>query len=165
MTRIGILSDTHMTATDDFFSRQCAQAFSGCEIILHAGDLCDVSILSAFSGKHVHAVCGNMCNSGTRLALPEKKHIIIDGYSIGLTHGAGPRHNIEERVFGMFSEMSCIVYGHTHIPVCHTIGTTLFINPGSFQSTGKYGAVGTYAILHIDHDGISGTIHSLAATS
>ncbi len=164
MTRIGILSDTHMTATDDHFSRQCAHAFSGCEIILHAGDLCDTSILSAFRGKEVHAVCGNMCNTGTRLALPEKKHIVINGFSIGLTHGAGPRHNIEERVFDMFPEGSCIVDGHTHIPVCHTIDTTLFINPGSFQSTGEYGATGTYAILLIDHNGISGTIHSLAAT-
>ena len=164
MTIVGILSDTHMTATNDTFLRQCAQAFSNCEIILHAGDLCDTTILSAFTGKEVHAVCGNMCNTRTRLALPAKKHILIDSYSIGLTHGAGPGHTIEERVFDMFPEASCIVYGHTHIPVCHSIGKTLFINPGSFQSTGKYGATGTYGILHIDGDGLKGSIHSLDGT-
>lgn len=162
MKTVGILSDTHITRTDDTFLRRCREAFKDCDIIVHAGDLTDVSILSAFTGKEVHAVSGNMCNTTTQQSLPTEKVVIVDGYSIGICHGAGNRLNIEDRVFEIFPEVSCIIYGHTHTPVCHTIGKTLFINPGSFQGTGTYGTPGTYAILQIDTDGLSGAIHSLS---
>jgi len=163
MKNIGILSDTHINSADDTFLYNCSRAFSKCDIIIHAGDLTDLSILSIFKGKEVHAVSGNMCNNMTQLSLPKEKRIIIDGYSIGVSHGAGNRLNIEDRVFEMFPDVSCIIYGHTHAPVCHTVGKTLFINPGSFQGTGKYGAAGTYAILQIDKNGLSAAIHTLSS--
>ncbi len=165
MVSIGILADTHMMTINESFTRHCALAFAGCEIIFHAGDLCDTAILSSFTGKEVHAVCGNMCNTRTKLALPDRKHIVIEGYSFGLTHGTGPRHNIEERIFDMFPDAGCIVYGHTHIPACHIVGKTLYINPGSFQSTDKYGATGTYGLINIDGNGLQGSIHSLPGIS
>jgi putative phosphoesterase len=161
MIMIGILSDTHMHSVNDSFLRQSAAAFSGCDIIIHAGDLTELSLLNAFKGKEIHAVCGNMCNSTTRQALPVEKQIIIAGYTIGITHGAGPRHNIEERVFGKYPTADCIIFGHTHTPVCKKIGHTLLINPGSFQGTGRYGAAGTYGLLHIDKNGLKATIHTL----
>jgi len=161
MTIVGILSDTHINSANDAFLRHCTEAFAGCDVIIHAGDLTNISILAAFKGKVIHAVSGNMCDRNTQQTLPKEKMITIDRYSIGVSHGAGPRHNIEERVFERFPEASCIIYGHSHIPVCHTIGKTLFINPGSFQGTGRYGATGTYAILQINHKGLTGAIHSL----
>ena len=164
MKRIGILSDTHISSITEHFVRQCDAAFNGCEIIIHAGDLTDVSILSAFKGKEVHAVSGNMCNWITRQTLPEEQIIVIDGYSIGITHGAGPRHNIEDRVFSTFPQVDCIIYGHTHLPCCRKIGTTLLVNPGSFQGTGKFGFAGTYAILHLLENGIQSSIHSLSSS-
>ncbi len=164
MVNIGILSDTHRQNPDQHFLDQCGVAFSECEAIIHAGDLTDISILSIFGDKKIYAVRGNMCNLTSQRALPERKKITIEGYSIGITHGAGPRHNIEERVFEMFPDVDCIVYGHTHIPVCHKFGHTLLINPGSFQSTGPYGDPGSYGILTIDENGLSGKIFSLTPT-
>ncbi len=164
MITIGVLSDTHLPSPDGAFLRRCTQTFVDCDMILHAGDLCDTSILTAFKGKEIHAVCGNMCNYTSRQALPDKKQIIVEGYTIGLTHGAGSYHNIEERVFDMFPGAHCIVYGHTHVPVCHTTGSTLFINPGSFQATGKYGDQGTYGIIRINQREIKGAIHSCNTT-
>jgi len=161
MIRIGILSDTHLDVINDSFKRQCLTAFSGCDTIIHAGDLVDVAILDAFKGKEIHAVSGNMCNLSTKQILLEEKHIIIKGFSIAICHGAGPRHNIEERVFGKFPAANCIVFGHTHKPVCQKFGRTLLINPGSFQGTGRYGAAGTYAILNIDNNGLSASIYTL----
>ncbi|TKB24922.1 YfcE family phosphodiesterase [Desulfopila sp. IMCC35006] len=161
---IGILSDTHLHAVDASFMQQCATAFTGCDIIIHAGDLTDVSILQAFKGKDIHAVCGNMCNTTTRQILPPQKHIVLGGYSIGITHGAGPRHTIEERVLEQFPNADCIVFGHSHQAVCHRIGKTLLINPGSFSGTGRYGAAGTYALLKIDGncpDPLCATLHTL----
>ncbi len=161
MIRVGILSDTHLQANSEPFARQCAAAFAGCDTIIHAGDLTDISILQAFKGKDVHAVCGNMCNRDTRQVLPEAKHIVLAGYSIGITHGAGPRHNIEERVFEQIPAADCIIFGHTHQPVCRRFGSTLLINPGSFSGTGRHGAAGTYALLTIDNNGLSASIHTV----
>ncbi len=153
MTRIGILSDTHITRIEPWYHAQVETAFQDCSTILHAGDLTDVSILDIFKGKEVHAVHGNMCELSSRQHLPTSKLIIIEGYSIGLCHGAGSRHNIEERMWDLFPTADCIVYGHTHIPVNHRFAKTLFINPGSFQPTGRYGAAGSYAILSINENG------------
>lgn len=164
MAIIGILSDTHRQSPDQQFIDQCTEVFSECDTIIHAGDLTDISILSIFGDKKVYAVRGNMCNLSSQRTLPERKKVTIEGYTIGITHGAGPRHNIEERVFAIFPEVDCIIYGHTHIPVCHKFGHTLLINPGSFQATGRYGDSGSYAILTLGEFGLSGKLFSLDST-
>jgi len=161
MSTIGIISDTHLQQPDPNYLYLCTEAFAHCDTIIHAGDLTDHSVLSVFAGKQIYAVRGNMCNKQTKRTLPEQKKVTIEGYKIGICHGAGPRHNIEDRVFEMFPEADCIIYGHTHIPVCHYFGRTLLINPGSFQSTGRYGSPGSYAILQIDHNGLHGSLHNL----
>ena len=153
MTRIGILSDTHITRLHPWYNKQVETAFQDCSVILHAGDLTDISILDIFKGKEVHAVHGNMCEHSSRKNLPTSKLITIEGTSIGLCHGAGARHNIEERMWDLFPAADCIVYGHTHIAVNHRFAKSLFINPGSFQPTGRYGASGSYAILTINDNG------------
>ncbi|MGW8195093.1 MAG: metallophosphoesterase family protein [Desulforhopalus sp.] len=165
MITVGILSDTHLQSTDDNFISRCTAAFNGCDVIIHAGDLTDIAVLSAFQGKDVHAVCGNMCSQVTKKVLPGEKEIVLGGYSIAITHGTGPRHNIEERLFSRFPASDCIIFGHTHLPVCTSFGSTLLINPGSFQDTGRYGAGCSYALLRIDHSGLRATIHNLARTS
>lgn len=161
MTRIGILSDTHLSSPSPWFIKQVQLAFADCSIILHAGDLTDISILTVFEGKEVHAVHGNMCDTSSYHTLPTDKIISIEGYSIGLCHGAGARHTIEERMWNLFPAVDCIVYGHTHIAVNHRLADTLFINPGSFASSGRYGSPGSYAILSIDKKGLSASLYQL----
>jgi putative phosphoesterase len=164
MPLIGILSDSHLQAPNDMYRQQCARAFAHCEQIIHAGDLTDLSVLSVFEGKKVHAVHGNMCNAEATARLGKKMSITVGNFSIAISHGAGARHNIEERVFQLFPEADCIVFGHSHQPVCHYFGKTLMINPGSFQSTGRYGATGSYGLLHIGEQSIKGSIHYLESS-
>ncbi|MBC8208604.1 MAG: YfcE family phosphodiesterase [Desulfobulbaceae bacterium] len=165
MIRVGLLSDTHLYEDNDLFHEQITQAFDECSVIIHAGDLCDISILKALSNsgtREVHAVHGNMCTYECQQALPTSKLITLADKTIGLCHGAnGPRHNIEERVWDLFPQADCIVYGHSHQAVCHFCAGVLFINPGSFLSTGPHGAPGSYAILTIDHQGMRGSLHQL----
>lgn len=161
MIKIGILSDTHLTSNTLDFSQTVQTCFADCNVIIHAGDLTDTSILQAFEDKEIYAVHGNMCNPLTEKTLPEHISFTLAGYSFGLCHGAGTRHNIEDRMYDLFPLADCIIYGHTHIPVCHKIGTTLLINPGSFQSTGRYGAPGTYCLLTIDDKGLHAKIHDV----
>ncbi len=164
MIRVGILSDTHINRPLPGFAKLVQKVFADCSVILHAGDLTDLSILEVFQGKELHAVHGNMCNLPTQQRLAEEKLIRLDGYTIGLCHGAGARHDIEERMWNLFPTADCIVYGHTHHPVCHRLAKTLFLNPGSFLGTGRYGAPGSYAILSIDAEGLHGSLHQLDET-
>ena len=161
MIRAGILSDTHLTHVSQTLIDLVERAFESCDHIFHAGDVTDSSLLQVFRGKTIHAVHGNMCNPGTQNKLPYSKTVKLDGYTIGLCHGAGPRHNIEERMWDLFPEADCIIYGHTHQPQCEKRGDILFINPGCFQCSSPYGAPASYAILTIDETGLNATLQKL----
>jgi len=147
MIRAGVLSDTHLSRPDSLFIRQVAACFADCEVIIHAGDLTALAVLEAFSGKTIHAVCGNMCDSGTRSHLPEQMQFPLGSFTIGLTHGARLGADTENALWDLFPEADCIIYGHTHRPACQRHGPTLFLNPGSFRSTGPHGTLGTFAVL------------------
>jgi putative phosphoesterase len=147
MARAGILSDTHLMGLNNHFIQMAEQCFATCDVIIHAGDLTDFSILQSFSDKKIFAVHGNMCNRSSHDKLPGQLTFQLGHFSIGLTHGAGLGQDIESALWDLFPEADCMIYGHTHRPVCHHIAEKLIINPGSFQATGRYGAPGTYAIL------------------
>ena len=145
--KIGILSDTHLSAVNEAFARQVAACFAGTGMILHAGDLTDPAVLQVFAGKEVHAVHGNMCSLAACRNLPTRKEIRVGAFTIGLIHNLGHGYDFEERLLEVFPTADCIVYGHTHIPVCRRVGRVLYINSGSFTGTGRHGGPGTYAIL------------------
>ncbi len=146
---IGILSDTHISEITPQFVKAAESCFAQTSVILHAGDLTSPDILAAFAGKDVYAVHGNMCGAASRQSLPRKQVITLGDFKIGLIHKTGYSYDFEAELLDEFEAVDCIVYGHTHQPVCHSCGGTLFINPGSFQDTGRFGASGTYAILKV----------------
>ena len=159
MITIGVLSDTHLLEPDKWFRKQAALCFADADMIFHAGDLISLSVLDVFAGKTVHAVHGNMCWTKTRDTLPASQIIEVGNFRFALDHGAGYLHNIEDKLFSVFAPMDCIVYGHTHKPVCHRYGPTLMVNPGSFTSTG------TYAIIKVDQNSMEGRIHTVGNIS
>lgn len=158
MITIGVLSDTHLIEPDKRFREKAEICFADADMILHAGDLTSLTVLDVFAGKTVHAVHGNMCGPKTRTTLPASRIIEVGNFRIGLIHGAGYRHNIEDKLFDIFAPIDCIVYGHTHNPVCHRYGPTLMVNPGSFTATG------TYAIIKVDEHSMEGKIHFIGNT-
>ncbi len=162
--RIGILSDTHLYQPSGVFCQQVEECFRDTSIILHAGDLTDLSVLKAFQGWQYHAVHGNMCHGHARETLPAKKVVEVGGFRIGLTHGMGARINVEDHLIDQFDEVDCIVSGHTHRPHCHWMYDVLFVNPGSFVGTGPYGSAGTYAILEVGQT-LSASIHQVGQVS
>ena len=155
--KIGVISDTHSYGPTDALIRVARGAFSEVSLILHAGDLTCMSVLDVFSDKKVISVCGNKDRSLVADFLPEKQILHINGYRIGLVHGWGRPKGIEERVVQCFTDVHCIVYGHTHRPKnCIHNGLLLF-NPGSFSGTRFLKRHPTAGILTIE-DGISGRI-------
>jgi uncharacterized protein len=156
--KAGILSDTHLTCPDDQFIHLVEKCFAGCDVIIHAGDLTSTRVLEVFTGRPVHAVHGNMCDAVALRSLPRELTFGLGGFTVGLTHGAHLGRDIELNLWNLFSEADCMVYGHTHRPVCHRRGGVLIVNPGSFRSTGPHGAPGTYAILEAGR-ALSASIH------
>lgn len=147
MIRAGVLSDTHLIRPDKNFSKQVRDCFHNCDVIIHAGDLTALSILETFRPKTIYAVCGNMCDNTVRSHYPEQLLFRLGRFTIGLTHGARLGQDIEDSLWNLFPEADCMIYGHTHKPVCRRHGTSLFLNPGCFQATSRFGAPGTFAIL------------------
>jgi putative phosphoesterase len=112
--------------------------------------LTSITILKVFKNKEVHAVHGNMCDLATEKILPRKKTVRVGNFTIGIIHRPATPYNLENALLDEFDGVDCIVFGHTHQPVCKKSGGVLFINPGSFMPTGRYGAPGTYALLEVD---------------
>ena len=163
MIRAGVLSDTHLNRPDKKFSKQVRDCFHNCDVIIHAGDLTAPSILEVFGDKTIYAVSGNMCDGTVRMQYPEQLVFALGSFTIGLTHGARLGQDIETALWNLFPEADCLIYGHTHRPACHRHGKTLFLNPGSFQATSRYGAPGTFAILEAGDD-LSARIFNIPQT-
>lgn len=134
MLRIGVLSDTHLRNAGHgmaFLHELAIHYFSGIDLLLHAGDVGDPTILEVFTEIPVYAVRGNTDSADFRL--PFKRIVTVEGLRIGLIHGWGDVNGLEARVGHEFSDVDidCLVYGHSHQPACHRRGGILFFNPGS----------------------------------
>jgi uncharacterized protein len=158
--KAGILSDTHLTSPDDRFIHLAEKCFAGCDVIIHAGDLTSTRVLDVFADRPVYAVHGNMCDAGALHSLPRELTFRLGGFTVGLTHGDYLGRDIEQHLWHLFPHADCLVYGHTHRPVCRRLGGILIINPGSFRDTRPYGAPGTYAVLEAGRV-LSASIHEV----
>ncbi len=158
MTRIGVLSDTHLKAFDPTLAQRLAGPFAGVEMILHAGDLVNLRVLEALEASRVVAVCGNMDDYTVAASLPAKRVVEVEGHRIGLIHGWGPPVGLAARVAREFDDVEAIVFGHSHRPMNARKDGVLFFNPGSL-SRGLVGS-GTVGLITMDR-GISGQIIKL----
>jgi putative phosphoesterase len=149
--KIGVISDTHLDNYDDKMKKRVAEHFSDADIILHAGDLVDLSVLKIFGEKEVRAVCGNMDNFSVKEKFPEHLLFEIKGFKFLLIHGWGSPWGIEEKISAKFKNIDCIVFGHTHKPANHKKDNVLFFNPGSAADR-YFNSSKTIGILEIDKD-------------
>jgi putative phosphoesterase len=146
--KIGVLSDTHLKKPTDQFKRLIELYFADVDKIFHLGDFTDWSVTEYLSSqKELVAVCGNMDPPRIRETLPAKRVIHLEGFAIGLIHGAGPPFGIEARIRDEFDAIDAIVYGHSHTPASHWVKKTFFFNPGS--PIRSFMARGTLGILHL----------------
>lgn len=134
MFRIGVLSDTHIASMQHGGSQICALVdgyFADVSMILHAGDIIDPDLLLHFAPREVHAVRGNL--DPAESGLPQKRVLEVGGFRIGLIHGWGDPGNLIPRVLAEFADASldCLVFGHSHQPLCQRHGNILLFNPGS----------------------------------
>ena len=153
MKRLIIVADTHIPKAAPALPEGLLDSFRGADLILHAGDIVDLSVLDALAAiAPVMAVAGNMDPPETKAVLPEKRVIEVEGKLIGLIHGWGGPNGIERRVMAQLSGVDAIVFGHTHTPLIERLDGVLLLNPGT-PNDARFSDTLSYIILKID-DGL-----------
>ena len=103
--KIGVISDTHIPFTAPNLPRKVREYFRKCDLIVHAGDIVDSSVIEDLEDMaETKAVAGNMDNEYLKKHLPKKLLFEVEGKKIGVMHGSGaPRKakDIVEKEFIM----------------------------------------------------------------
>ncbi|MCD7035608.1 metallophosphoesterase [Metabacillus sp. GX 13764] len=157
--RIIVISDTHIPKKAKKLPDILIQDLKGADMVLHAGDfqIMDVYEELAGYGKLI-GVAGNVDSPELHDLLGEKHLLMLNGFSIGLTHGHGEKLTTEKRAIQAFQDEKpdCIIFGHSHIPVLKTEKDILLFNPGSpldkrKQPRYSYGILTLGDELHAEH--------------
>ena len=160
MTRIGVLSDTHLPRRGSKLPEVLLKQLSGVNMIIHAGDLCrDYVIYELEEIAPVYAVLGNNDDEYLESMLPLKRIIEVEDCRIGIIHGhnySGTAAANSQRAFRN-EKVDCVVFGHSHIPVNKTIEGILYFNPGSAMDKRRQEKY-SLGILKVDGKSISGEI-------
>jgi putative phosphoesterase len=162
MTRIGVISDTHLSGPDRVLGEILASRFMDVDMIIHAGDLVALRVLEALgaSGREVAAVCGNMDGPDVRACLPQTRTVTVEGAVIGIVHGWGAPAGIRQRVLSLFKGVDAIVYGHTHQAYAGIEAGVYFFNPGS-PTDSRFTTSCSVGIITADKKRIEGTVVTL----
>ena len=117
-TNILLIADTHLRRgqADRLLTRLTGELISA-DVILHAGDITDASVLDALAthaaDELVHAVRGNNDHG---LELPERLTIDVDGCVLAMVHDSGPSTGRTGRLRRWFPSADVVVFGHSHLP-------------------------------------------------
>lgn len=160
MTRVGVLSDTHIPVVAPRLPEEVLDVFEKekVSLILHAGDVVVQNALDQLlEVAPVRVVRGNMDSPSLQQALPIKDIVRIEEVRIGLIHGWGPPQGLEERVMEAFSgeDVDCIVFGHSHVYVNRRVKNVLLFNPGTPTDT-RFTSVKTLGILEVEGNKVHG---------
>jgi len=120
--RIGLVSDTH-----GLLRPEVVAYLTGCEHIIHAGDIGDPAILSTLAElAPLTAVRGNNDRGPWAMALPEQVMLEFDGVRIHVLHDLADRG--ADPAYGGAGVVVC---GHSHKPEARSCEGVLVVNPGS----------------------------------
>ena len=144
---IGVISDTHILSNGRAYKQKKQKSnaidilydiinphFKKVEMVLHAGDIADISVLEMLQQfGEVYAVAGNMDPDPLTDILPEMRVLECNGFRLGIRHGWGSSNNLAAKIRQSFAgvNLDCIVFGHSHYPYNRIEDGILMFNPGS----------------------------------
>jgi uncharacterized protein len=130
---IAVISDTHMPRGPRRLPEACVKRLREADLIIHAGDLTELSVLRELQGYGpVAAVHGNVDDASVRAALPTTAIVNAQSARIALIHDGGPARGRVARLRARFPDTHAVVFGHSHLPLLERDedGFQIF-NPGS----------------------------------
>jgi putative phosphoesterase len=134
VTRLLLLADTHVPKRARRLSDDVWAAVEASDLVIHAGDWVDESLLDELQGRAARllGVWGNNDGAGLRARLPEVARETVDGIRIAVVHETGPAAGREARADAAYPDTDLLVFGHSHIPWNSvTPGGMRLLNPGS----------------------------------
>ncbi|TBN57191.1 metallophosphoesterase [Glaciihabitans arcticus] len=134
MTELLLLADTHLPKRARELSPDVWAAVDRADVVIHAGDWVDISLLDELEGraKRLIGVWGNNDGSDLRARLPEVARAEVGGIRIAVIHETGAETGRETRADSSFPGVDLLVFGHSHIPWDTTTpGGLRLLNPGS----------------------------------
>ncbi|MBI5144682.1 MAG: metallophosphoesterase [Candidatus Omnitrophica bacterium] len=151
--KIGVISDTHIPTAAKELPQEILLALKGVDLIIHAGDLVELSVLEQLKALSVNvkAVYGNMDSAQVKKVLPEKEVFKTGNFKIGLMHGYGHPNNLMDLIPQAFKNDSVdlIIFGHSHQALNERKDNMLYFNPGS--PTDKiFAPYNSYGIIEIN---------------
>jgi putative phosphoesterase len=132
--RLLLIADTHVPKRARDLPRRVWDEVADADVVLHAGDWVDVSLLDALEAKAKRLVgCwGNNDGAELRRRLPERADATLGGLRFTVVHETGAATGREARMASAYPDTDVLVFGHSHIPWDTTAKTGLrLLNPGS----------------------------------
>jgi putative phosphoesterase len=124
---IGLISDTHGKLRPAIFD-----LFRGVDLILHAGDVGPLDILTALESiAPVRAVLGNTDSWELTPRLQEVVELELEGRRVVVVHGHQLGSPTPALLRAAHPHADIIIYGHTHRQHIDGNGRTLVVNPGA----------------------------------
>lgn len=122
MLRIGLISDTH-----GLLRPEVLDFLRGSDHILHAGDICDASVLEALRAlAPVTAVRGNNDHGGWAAGLGHTDTVTFEAVRVHVIHDIS---EVDADLAGQ--GIHAVIHGHSHRPAVEERRGVLHVNPGS----------------------------------
>jgi putative phosphoesterase len=152
---VAVISDTHMPRSGRALPAACVEHLGRADLILHAGDLIELSVLRELEGHgEVAAVHGNVDAPDVVAMLPAARIVQAQEARIAMVHNAGPARGRLERLRRRFPDAHAVVFGHSHIPLHEERDGFQIFNPGS--PTERRGALRhTMGLASVERDRIA----------
>ncbi len=135
--RLGVISDSHIPTAFPKLPEAIREHFAGVELIIHAGDLLVLSVISELETiAPVAAVQGNSDVEEVKAQLPIKREVVVGHCRIGIIHSLDHQYDYDpskraELARLEFPDAHVVVYGHSHIPYNQEHNGQLLFCPGS----------------------------------
>ena len=164
--RIGLITDTHMPDVVKELPPRLADVFQDVELILHAGDIYNLSVLDDLERiAPVLAVLGDDDHYGLLRDKRVKQEQMLElaGYRVWLVH-EGPRSTpfwlgwLRRLVQRQDGKPDVIVHGHTHEARICKVSGVLTVGSGSATFLNYKRGPGSVAILELGCDGPQASI-------
>lgn len=147
---IGLISDTHRPRRLPEFPPTLFEALAGVDLLLHAGDVGQLSVLNELSQiAPLIAVHGNDETAEAQRELPYQQLVSVGNHRLLLWHShfpdraeemasrkEEPLQNKMARMAGRGQQAGAdiVIFGHWHIPLARQMGELLVVNPGAIAS-------------------------------
>ena len=160
--QIGLIADTHIRETSQNLPSKVKEIFQDADIILHAGDIYNPSVLDELELiAPVYAAAGDDDYSNILAdRRVENMHVFRFAEKVlWLVHESEyyytcrSQNGLKKTNAAETEVPDIVVFGHTHYSIVETHCGILFINPGSAMSVKNCSVPGTVAMLRLEPDG------------